>query len=171
MPSKIILTLTTALAGVALCGLVESSESQEALALPVAAGDNDGVDDDHADDKNDRSYRRRPGRSGSVVNTDSALLANGVERLSLAQTSVAEATEAESTVVAQTPTPSPAIDANGNVLADTMLGASEAVNYSAVVVTGSNIAGSQSPDWVPESIYTREAIEINGSRSLGDLMK
>ena len=171
MPSKIILTLGTALAGIALCCLVESSQAQEALALPVAAGDNDGVDDDDADNKDDRSYRRRPGRSGSVVNTDSALLANGVERLSLAQTSVAETTEAESTVVAQTPTPSPAIDANGNVLADNMLGASEAVNYNEVVVTGSNIAGSQSPDWVPESIYSREAIEINGSRSLGDFMK
>ena len=135
MSSKVILTLGTALAGIALCCLGESSQAQEALALPVAADDNDGVDN-HADNKDDKSYRRRPGRSGSVVNTDSALLTNGVERLSLAQTSVAEATEAESTVVAQTPTPSPAIDANGNVLADNMLGASEAVNFNEIVVTG-----------------------------------
>jgi Fe(3+) dicitrate transport protein len=99
MFSKIGLALGTVLVGVALGCFVESSLAQEALALPVAAGDNDGVDNDNADDKDDRSHRRRPGRSGSVVNTDSALLANGVEKLSLAQTSVTEATEAESIVV------------------------------------------------------------------------
>ena len=46
MFSKISLALGTALAGIALCCFVESSLAQEALALPVAAGNNDGVDDD-----------------------------------------------------------------------------------------------------------------------------
>ena len=99
MSSKINLALGTALAGIALCCLVESSLAHEALALPVAAGDNDGVDDDDADDKDDKSHRRRPATSGSVVKTDSAVLANGVEKLSLAQTTVTETTEAESVIV------------------------------------------------------------------------
>jgi Fe(3+) dicitrate transport protein len=99
MFSKINLALGTALVGIALCCFVESSLAQEALTAPATSSDNDDVDDNDADDKDDRSHRRRPGRSGSVVNTDSALLANGVEKLSLAQTSVTEATEAESIVV------------------------------------------------------------------------
>ena len=96
MFSKINLALGTALVGIALCCFVDPSLAQEALALPVAAGDND---DDDADDKDDKSHRRRPGRSGSVVNTDSALLANAVEKLSLAQTTVTETADAEGIVV------------------------------------------------------------------------
>ena len=99
MFSKINLALGTALAGIALGCFVESSLAQEALTAPIASSDNDDVDDNDADDKDDRSHRRRPGRSGSVVNTDSALLANGVEKLSLAATSVTETAEAESIVV------------------------------------------------------------------------
>ena len=99
MFSKINLALGTALVGIALCCFVESSLAQEALAPPATSSDNDRVEDDDADDKDDKSHRRRPGRSGSVVKTDSALLANGVEKLSLALTSVTEATEAESVVV------------------------------------------------------------------------
>jgi iron complex outermembrane recepter protein len=166
MYSKVSLALGTALAAIALCCFVDSSLGQDALTIPVA--ENDDVD---ADDKDEKSRRRRSHKSESSVNAKNAPWANANENRSLAVTSVTQMAEAESTVVAQTPTPSPAIDASGNVLADTILGASEAVNYSEVVVTGSNIAGSQSPDWVPESIYTREAIEINGSRSLGDFMK
>ena len=98
MFSKINLALGTALIGIALCCFVESSLAQEALAPPATSSDNDDVDDNDADDKADKSHRRRPGRSGSVVITDSALLANGVEKLSLAQTSVTEAIEAESIV-------------------------------------------------------------------------
>lgn len=40
-----------------------------------------------------------------------------------------------------------------------------------VVVTGSNIGGSSSPEWVPESIYNREAIERTGARTLSDFMR
>lgn len=99
MFSKISLALETALVGIALCCFVESSLAQEALATPATACENDDVDEDDAGGKDDKSPRRYPRRSGSVVNADSALLANGVERLSLAITSVTEATEAESVVV------------------------------------------------------------------------
>ena len=154
MFSRINLALGTALVGIALFCFVDPSLAQEAVAASLATNDNDEVDPD--DDRDDKSRRRRPRASGSVVKTDSPTWANAGVNQSLAITSIA-----------QTPTPSPAIDANGNVFADAMPEASEA---DRVVVTGSHL-GSQSPDWVPESIYTREAIEIDGSRSLGDFMR
>ena len=40
-----------------------------------------------------------------------------------------------------------------------------------VVVTGTNIAISDSPPFVPETIFNREAIERTGSRSLGDFFQ
>ncbi|HEV3410513.1 MAG TPA: TonB-dependent receptor plug domain-containing protein, partial [Chthoniobacterales bacterium] len=40
-----------------------------------------------------------------------------------------------------------------------------------VVVTGTNVAASESPPFVPESIYNRDAIERAGSRSLGDFVQ
>ena len=40
-----------------------------------------------------------------------------------------------------------------------------------VVVTGTNITTSDSPPFVPESIYNREAVERSGSRSLGDFFQ
>ena len=46
MFSKISLALGTALVGIALGCFVESSLAQEALALPVAASDNDDADED-----------------------------------------------------------------------------------------------------------------------------
>jgi iron complex outermembrane recepter protein len=55
-------------------------------------------------------------------------------------------------------------DANGSPLPDVS-------EVDRVMVTGSNIGGSQSPDWVPESIYNREAIERSGSRTLGDFLQ
>ena len=155
MASKITLALGTALAGIALCCFIESGFAQDAVVASIAESENDDVDHDNEGD--DKSRRRRPRASGSVPKTDNPPWANVGENRSLAITNIA-----------QTPTPSPAIDANGNVWTDTMPDASEADH---VVVTGSNIGGSQSPDWVPESIYTREAIEIDGSRSLGDFMR
>ena len=40
-----------------------------------------------------------------------------------------------------------------------------------VVVTGTNIATSESPPFVPESIYSRDAIDRSGARSLGDFFQ
>jgi iron complex outermembrane recepter protein len=40
-----------------------------------------------------------------------------------------------------------------------------------VVVTGTNIATSESPPFVPESIFNREVVERSGSRSLGDFLR
>ena len=40
-----------------------------------------------------------------------------------------------------------------------------------VVVTGTNITTSDSPPFVPESIFNREAVERTGSRSLGDFFQ
>ena len=40
-----------------------------------------------------------------------------------------------------------------------------------VVVTGTNITNSESPPFVPESIYNREVVERSGSRSLGDFLR
>jgi hypothetical protein len=46
MHSKVTLALGTALAGIALYCLVESSLAQDALTVPVAPSDNDDVDGD-----------------------------------------------------------------------------------------------------------------------------
>jgi Fe(3+) dicitrate transport protein len=94
MFSKINLALGTVLVGIALGCFVESSLAQEALAPPANSSDNDGVDDDDAD-KSHRSHLRR---SGSVT-AASGLLTNSSNRLSLAITSVTEATEAEGIIV------------------------------------------------------------------------
>ena len=40
-----------------------------------------------------------------------------------------------------------------------------------VVVTGTNINASDSPPFVPETIFNREAVERSGSRSLGDFFQ
>ena len=40
-----------------------------------------------------------------------------------------------------------------------------------VVITGTNIASSESPPFVPESIFNREVVERSGSRSLGDFLR
>src|SRR6266508_6287062 len=77
MFSKINLALGTALVGIALCCFVESSLAQEALATPTTSSENDDVDRDDAGGKDDKSHRPRLGRSDSVVNAKSALLANG----------------------------------------------------------------------------------------------
>jgi Fe(3+) dicitrate transport protein len=99
MFSKINLALGTALVGIALCCFIESSVAQEALAMPAASSDNDGVDDEDTDGKNDKSRRCRARKDGSSANATSGLLTNSSESLSLAQTSVTEATEAESIIV------------------------------------------------------------------------
>lgn len=65
-------------------------------------------------------------------------------------------------------TPSAADAVTDSEVEDSMPDVQEA---DRVVVTGSNIGGSQSPDWVPESIFNREVIERSGSRSLGDFMR
>jgi Fe(3+) dicitrate transport protein len=97
MFSKINLALGAALIGIALCSVVESSLGDEPLAAPATSTENnDGDGDDIGKDDTDRLRRSRSSR---VANADSSLLANGVERWSLAITSVIEATEAESVVV------------------------------------------------------------------------
>jgi hypothetical protein len=67
MCSKVTLVLGTALAGIALWCFVESSLAQDALTAPVAATDNDDVDEDETGRKDDKSRRRRPSASGSVL--------------------------------------------------------------------------------------------------------
>jgi len=49
MYSKVTLALGTALAAIAFCCFVESSLAQDALAIPVAASDNDDVDGEDTD--------------------------------------------------------------------------------------------------------------------------
>ncbi|MDQ3626201.1 MAG: TonB-dependent receptor, partial [Verrucomicrobiota bacterium] len=83
------------------------------------------------------------------------------------------------TVPAQQPEPTPqtavpdATDANGNSIIveaakpeDPMRDVTE---IDRVTVTGTNI--SESPPFVPESIFNREAVERSGSRSLGDFFQ
>src|SRR4030095_7511690 len=106
MYSKITPVLATALVGIALFCFVDPSLAQEAVDASLATSDNDDVDPDN--DRDDKTRRRRPRASGSVPKTDNPPWANVGENRSLAITNIA-----------QTPTPSPAIDANGNVLADT----------------------------------------------------
>jgi Fe(3+) dicitrate transport protein len=99
MFSKINLVLGAALVGIALCCFSESSLAQEAISAPATSSDNDGIDDADADDKDDESHSRHARRSGSVLNPDGAPLANGVEKLSVAVTSVTETADAEGIVV------------------------------------------------------------------------
>src|SRR6266496_3901560 len=99
MCSKVTLVLGTALAGIALWCFVESSLAQDALTAPVAASDNDDVDEDETGRKDDKSRRRRSHKTGSDLNTNNVPWANANENRSLAITSVTETTEAEAVVV------------------------------------------------------------------------
>ena len=94
MFSKINLALGTALAGIALCGLVESSLAQDALAVPLAESDNDDTDD-----KDDKTHRRRSGTSGRIGTVGSGLSKNSSGSLSLAITGITETTDGEGVVV------------------------------------------------------------------------
>ena len=49
--------------------------------------------------------------------------------------------------------------------------ASDIDEVDRVVVTGTNITTSESPPFVPESIFNREVVERSGSRSLGDFLR
>jgi iron complex outermembrane recepter protein len=64
-------------------------------------------------------------------------------------------------------------DANGNTLAtdtpETPDATGDVHEAERLVITGSNI--SESPPFVPETIFNREAIERTGSRSLGDFFQ
>ncbi|MEO5722438.1 MAG: TonB-dependent receptor [Chthoniobacterales bacterium] len=63
-------------------------------------------------------------------------------------------------------------DANGNAVAnDAPSTSADVQEIDRVVVTGTNITTSDSPPFVPESIYNREAVERSGSRSLGDFFQ
>ncbi len=100
MFSKTTLALGTALAGIALWCLVESSLAQDAVMASIATGENDDVDSDDTGSKDDKSRRRRSNKSCSDINTDNAPWANAGERLSLGVTSlVADTAEAEGIVV------------------------------------------------------------------------
>jgi Fe(3+) dicitrate transport protein len=99
MCSKVTLALGTALAGIALWCFVESSLAQDALTAPVAATDNDDVDEDETGRKDDKSRRRRSHKTGSDLNTNNVPWANANENRSLAITSVTETAEAEAVVV------------------------------------------------------------------------
>ena len=113
MCSKVTLVLGTALAGIALWCFVESSLAQDALTAPVAASDNDDVDEDETGRKDDKSRRRRSHKTGSDLNTNNVPWANANENRSLAITSVTETPEAEAVVVTGSfdiyPVPYPAL--------------------------------------------------------------
>ena len=113
MPSKITLTLGTALAGIALCCFVESSLAQDALVASLNATENDDSDAEDKDDRDDKS-RRRSQPSGNLVNAHSRFLISSSESLSLGVTNVSETAEVEGIVVTGTwfdtyPVPYPAL--------------------------------------------------------------
>lgn len=66
-------------------------------------------------------------------------------------------------------------DANGAAIppdpAATQTATSDVQEVDRVVVTGTNITTSDSPPFVPESIFNREAVERAGARSLGDFFQ
>src|SRR5512132_2551249 len=101
MPSKITLTLGTALAGIALCCFVESSLAQDALIASLNATENDDSDAEDKDDRDDKS-RRRSRPSGNLVDANSRFLISSNEGLSLGITNVSETAEAEAIVVTGT---------------------------------------------------------------------
>jgi outer membrane cobalamin receptor len=84
--------------------------------------------------------------------------------------------------VAQEPAADPAAspapesrDANGNLIpatAQTPGPIAEIGEVDRIMVTGTNITTtSESPPFVPESIFNREAVERTGSRTLGDFFQ
>src|SRR5882757_8822649 len=113
MPSKITLTLGTALAGIALCCFVESSLAQDALIASLNATENDDSDAEDKDDRDDKS-RRRSQPSRNLVNANSTFPISSSESLSLGVTNVSETAEVEGIVVTGTwfdtyPVPYPAL--------------------------------------------------------------
>jgi hypothetical protein len=113
MPSKITLTLGTALAGIALCCFVESSFAQDALIASLNATENDDSDAEDKDDRDGKS-RRRSQPSGKLVSANSGLVIGSSESLSLGVTNVSETAEVEGIVVTGTwfdtyPVPYPAL--------------------------------------------------------------
>ncbi len=114
MSSKIALSFGTALAWIGLFCFVETGLAQEAVSVSVAESDNEDADSEDAGGRDDRSYRRQSRQTRNVVNTDSLLLTNPSENLSLAVTSVAEPSEFERVTVTGTwfdtyPEPYPAL--------------------------------------------------------------
>src|SRR4030095_3661261 len=113
MCSKVTLALGTALAGIALWCFVESSLAQDALTAPVAATDNDDVDEDETGRKDDKFRRRRSHKTGSDLNTNNVQWAHANEKPALAKTSGAQTAKAEAVVVAGSfdiyPVPYPAL--------------------------------------------------------------
>ena len=112
MPSKITLTLGTALAGIALCCFIESGFAQDAVVASIAESDADDADD--SDDGDDKSHRSRSRPSGNLVSANSRLLISSSESLSLGVTNVSETAEVEGVVVTGTwfdayPVPYPAL--------------------------------------------------------------
>ena len=95
MPSKINLTLGTALAGIALCCFVESSFAQDALVASLDATENDDRDAEDKDDKDDKS-RQASNTYEQAVCTQSGFADNGpVIMCRSGLTNVAETAEAE----------------------------------------------------------------------------
>jgi len=111
MPSKITLTLGTALAGIALCCFIDSGFAQDAVVAPIAESDADDADD--SDDRDDKSRRSRSRPSGNLVSASSRFVINSSESLSLGVTNVSDTAEVEGIVVTGTwsdayPVPHPA---------------------------------------------------------------
>ena len=100
MPSKITLTLGTALAGIALCCFVESTFAQDAIVASLDATENDDRDAEDKDDKDEKSGRHRTRTTSSL---SSRFLAWHGDHVLLGLTSVGEAAEAETVVVTGSP--------------------------------------------------------------------
>src|SRR6266850_2235128 len=100
MPSKITLTLGTALAGIALCCFVESTFAQDAVVASLDATENDDRDAEDKDDKDEKSGRHQTRTTSSL---SSRFLAWHGDHVSLGLTSVGEAAEAETVVVTGSP--------------------------------------------------------------------
>ncbi len=100
MPSKITLTLGTALTGIALCCFVESTFAQDAVVASLDATENDDRDAEDKDDKDEKSGRHRTRTTSSL---SGRFLAWHGDHVSLGLTSVGEAAEAEMVVVTGSP--------------------------------------------------------------------
>src|SRR5258705_12719458 len=92
MPSKITLTLGTALTGIALCCFVESTFAQDAVVASLDATENDDRDAQDKDDKDEKSGRHRTRTTSSL---SSRSLAWHWDYVSLRLTGVSEAADAE----------------------------------------------------------------------------
>ncbi len=138
-----------ALLAVGLFAFGQTSLAEETIASPAQTDASDETENDRkSSQKRKADVRRIDSPSAELAEIANAVTANGERRASEESLTIAQ--------VSTTPAPNPNLP--------------DEAETNRVVVTGTNIV-SDSPPFVPETIFNREAIERTGSRSLGDFFQ